>query len=153
MELKNIRVAHSDGYTIGRFYVNDILLCDSLEDKDRGLTLDMSLQEIQKKKVFGKTAIPIGRYEVIMTYSEKFASRPWARATKGMVPELLDVPGFSGVRIHPFNNADESLGCIGLGSNDKKGWISNSTHYYRRLVDNYIIPALNRGERVIITIK
>ena len=82
MELKNIRVAHSDGYTIGRFYVNDILLCDSLEDKDRGLTLDMSLQEIQKKKVFGKTAIPIGRYEVIMTHSEKFASRPWARATE-----------------------------------------------------------------------
>lgn len=153
MELRNVRVSKNDAYTIGRFYVNGILLCDSLEDKDRGLAVDMPINEIQRRKVYGKTAIPIGRYEVKMTYSEKFSSRVWARPTKGLVPELLNVPGFSGVRIHPFNNADESLGCIGLGTNDKKGWISNSTLYYRRLVDTYVMPAIAKGERVFITIE
>ena len=70
-----------------------------------------------------------------------------------MVPEICGVPGFSGVRIHPMNTAKDSLGCIGIGKNDKKGWISQSTAYYRNLVDNYIAPAIDRGEKIYITIK
>ncbi len=153
MELKNIRISKNEDYTVGRFYVNDSLFCDSLEDKDRGLVSSMSLAQINKIKVYGQTAIPTGRYEVRMTHSPKFASRSWAKPTKGLVPELIDVPGFSGVRIHPFNTAEESLGCIGLGTNDKKGWISGSTRYYRLLVDKYIVPALKSGEKVYMVIK
>lgn len=153
MELKNIRVSRNESYTVGRFYVNGQCICDSLEDRDRGLVSSMPLAQINEIKVYGQTAIPTGRYEVRMTHSPKFATRSWAKSTKGFVPEIINVPGFSGVRIHPFNTAAESLGCIGLGTNDKKGWISKSTYYYKQLVEKYIIPALKSGERVYITIE
>ena len=140
-------------YTVGKFYVEDKRFGESMEDKDRGLDQSMSEAQIAKLKKYGETAIPKGRYEVKMTFSPKFSSRAWAKPTNGLLPEIMDVPGYEGIRIHPLNSAKDSLGCIGIGKNDKKGWISNSTAYYRNLVDNYIVPALDRGERVFITIK
>ena len=88
-----------------------------MEDKDRGLTKDMPMAEIKKRKVYGETAIPAGEYEVRMTYSPKYKRR---------MPQVMDVPGWTGVRMHSMNEAKDSLGCIGMGKNDKPGWISNS---------------------------
>lgn len=153
MELLVERAWPKDTYTVGKFYVNGKRFGESMEDKDRGLLQSMPLSVIMGKKKYGITAIPKGTYEIRMTYSPKFSSRAWAKPTKGLVPEIIDVPGFSGIRIHPLNSAKDSLGCIGVGKNDKKGWISKSTTYYRNLVDNYIVPALDRGERVFITIR
>jgi hypothetical protein len=106
-----------DTYTIGRVFIDDVFFANSMEDKDRGLTKDMPLAEIKKRKVYGETAIPAGKYEVRMTYSPKY---------KRMMPQVMDVPGWTGVRMHSMNEAKDSLGCIGLGKNDKPGWISNS---------------------------
>lgn len=153
MELLEERVWPKETYTIGKFYIDGVRFGESMEDRDRGLLQTMPLSAIRNLKVYGKTAIPKGRYEVKMTCSKKFAGRAWAIPTDGYVPEICDVPGFSGIRIHPLNTAEDSLGCIGIGKNDKKGWISSSTLYYRNLVDNYIIPALRRGEQIFITIK
>lgn len=153
MNLMVERAWPKDDYTVGKFYVNGKRFGESMEDKDRGLLQSMPLSEIRKKKVDGLTAIPKGTYEIKMTWSGKFHDKAWAKPTKGLVPEILDVPGYSGVRIHPLNCAADSLGCIGIGKNDKKGWISSSAAYYRNLVDNYIVPALHAGERVFITIK
>lgn len=153
MELLVERAWPKDTYTIGKFYVDGKRIGESMEDKDRGLLQSMPLSTIKKLKIYGETAIPKGRYEVRMTNSSKFAKKAWALPTKGKVPEICNVPGYSGIRIHPLNCANASLGCIGIGKNDKKGWISQSTAYYRNLVDNYIVPAVNRGERVYITIK
>lgn len=153
MELLVDRAWKNSSYTIGRFFVDGQRLGESMEDTDRGLTQDMPLSTIKKKKVYGETAIPSGRYEIKMTHSKKFCKYPWALPTKGLVPEICNVKGFSGVRIHPLNEAKDSLGCIGIGKNDKKGWISNSTAYYRNLVDNYIIPAIERGEQVFLEIE
>lgn len=153
MELLVDRAWPKSEYTIGKFFVDGKRIGESMEDCDRGLLQTMPLAEIKKLKVYGMTAIPKGRYEIKMTYSSAFASKAWAKPTKGMVPEICNVPGYSGVRIHPLNQASDSLGCIGVGKNDKKGWISQSTAYYRNLVDNYLVPAFNRGERVYITIK
>lgn len=96
MEIKLKRIAKRPKYTIGKLYINDKYVCDTLEDTDRGLNKDMPLNEIKSKKVHGETAIPTGRYQVVWTYSNKF---------KRSLPLLLNVPGFEGIRLHNGNTA------------------------------------------------
>ena len=142
-----------DTYTIGNLYINGVLFSNTLEDKDRGLTSSMTLEEISKKKIYGQTAIPIGTYEVKMTYSNRLHSRVYAKKYDGKLPELINVKGYEGVRIHPFNKAQETLGCLSVGKNNIKGAVTNATAYFYMLVDNYILPAIKRGEKITITIK
>ena len=104
-------------YTIGKFLINGQRFSESMEDPDRGLTQDMPIEEIKKRKVYGETAIPAGVYTVKMTYSPKY---------KRQMPEVLNVPGFSGIRIHSGNTAKDSLGCILLGRNTKVGMVTDS---------------------------
>lgn len=73
------------------------------EDKDRGLTSAMSAADIASKKIYGKTAIPTGRYRVTVTYSNRF---------RRQLPLLHDVPGFSGIRIHSGNDHTHTEGCL-----------------------------------------
>mgnify|MGYP006902868033 FL=1 len=153
MELTVNRKWKENDYTIGKMYVNGIEFSDTLEDKDRGLNDAMSLNEISQRKVYGQTAIPTGTYEVQMTYSSKFANRVWGKKYSGKVPQLLNVKGYSGVRIHPLNTAKDTLGCIGVGKNTSKGMITSSIAYYYKLLDEYILPAIKRKERILITIK
>lgn len=110
-------------YTIGRVYINDTFFCNSMEDCDRGLQQWMSVAEIEAAKVYGKTAIPKGKYIVTMDYSPKY---------KRSMPHVMNVKGFSGIRIHSGNTAKDSLGCILLGKNDKPGWISESRDTCRK---------------------
>ena len=140
-------------YTIGNLYINGVLFSNTLEDKDRGLTSSMTLEEINKKKIYGQTAIPSGTYEVKMTYSNRFHSRAWGKKYGGKVPELINVKGFGGVRIHPFNRASESLGCIAVGKNSAVGMVTNSQAYYFKLLDDYIVPVVKKGEKITLTIK
>lgn len=142
-----------DTYTIGNLYINGVLFSNTLEDKDRGLTSAMTLEEIGKKKIYGQTAIPSGTYEVKMTYSNRFHSRAWGKKYEGKVPELLNVKGFGGVRIHPGNKAADTLGCIFVGKNSAVGMVTNSQAYYFKLLNNYIVPAINKGEKILLTIK
>lgn len=153
VNLKVIRKWPKSTYTVGRFYVGNAFFGNSMEDADRGLKDTMSLAEIQRRKVWGETAIPKGTYVVKLTYSSKFATRAWGKKYNGLVPQIMDVPGFSGIRIHPLNSAADSLGCIGIGTNDKVGWISRATAYYYDLMDNYLMPAHRRGENITITIE
>lgn len=142
-----------DTYTIGNLYINGVLFSNTLEDKDRGLTSSMTLEEISKKKIYGQTAIPSGTYEVVMTYSNRFNSRAWGKKYNGKVPELRNIKGFGGVRIHPGNKAADTLGCILVGKNSIKGMVTNSQAYYYKLLDNYIVPAVKKGEKITLTIK
>ncbi len=153
MELQIVRKYKKDTYTIGGLYVDGKWFSDTLEDKDRGLRDTMLPEEIRSKKVYGETAIPTGRYDVRMTYSVRFASRAWDRKYNGRVPEVVDVKGFAGIRIHPGNSDKDTLGCILVGRNTIKGRITQSTDYYYRLLDNYIVPAIERGEKVTLSIK
>ena len=140
-------------YTVGIMYIDGIRFSETLEDKDRGLKSTMSVSEITSKKIYGQTAIPTGTYNIKMTYSSKFSNRDWGKKYKGQVPQIMDVKGYTGVWIHPFNTAEESLGCIAVGRNLEKGKVLQSTTFYYRLLDHYILPALKRGERVTLTIR
>lgn len=111
------RAWRRETYTVGRVFVDGERFCESMEDKDRGLTQDMTLEEIKRVKVYGETAIPAGVYTVKMTYSPKY---------KRKIPEVLNVPGYSGIRIHSGNTAKDSLGCILLGRNTKVGMVTES---------------------------
>lgn len=142
-----------DTYTIGKCFINGNAFSDTVEDKDRGLVNAMPLDEIKSKKVYSKTAIPTGTYEVKLTYSPKFAKNVWGRKYKGLVPQIMNVPAYEGVRIHPFNTAEESLGCIAVGKNSVKGKVLEATKYYYRLMDDYILPAIKKREKITLTIK
>lgn len=143
MEIKIDRAWKRDGYTISRIYVNGKLFgCNTLEDTDRGLRQDMILEDIKRIKVYGETAIPSGSYECVYTYSTRF---------KKMLPLLLDVPGFDGIRIHSGNSAKDTLGCILVGKNDKKGWISNSRFWTDKLIQSMKV-AWDKKEKVTIEV-
>ena len=94
MEIVVVRFHKKEKYTIGKMYINGTYFCDTLEDTDRGLTQEMNLDIIDKTKVYGKTAIPTGRYRVDLTKSKKFGR---------VLPLLYNVKGFEGIRIHRGN--------------------------------------------------
>ena len=148
------RIAKKETYTIGRLYVDGIYVCDTVEDKDRGLKSHYPLEQIKKAKVYGETAIPMGTYVIDMDkVSPKFSSRSWAKPYGGKIPRLRSVPGFESILIHPGNTADSSLGCILVGINDKVGRVSDSQRTFKRLMDVYLIPAYERGDTITITIQ
>ena len=97
-------------YTIGNLYINGKLFCNTLEDRDRGLKKTDSLSVIKSKKVYGETAIPTGKYGVAMNItSPKYSAVKWYwNLCKGMMPRLLNVPGFEGILIHPGNTPFDS---------------------------------------------
>ena len=140
-------------YTIGILYVNGERFSETCEDCDRGLSQSMPVGVINQKKIYGETAIPTGIYKVVLSVSPRLKNRPYAKKYKGLMPEILDVKGYSGVRIHPFNSAKDSLGCIAPGENKVKGQVINSTKAYYALMDNYIMPAWNAGEEITLEIR
>lgn len=144
LELK--RVAKKPTYTIGKLYIDGKYFCDTLEDKDRGLTQSMTLEQIKKLKVYGETAIPTGTYKINMhTISQKFKNSSWAKEFGGVVPRLEGVPGYEGVLLHPGNSAEQSLGCILVGKNKVVGKVLESQIIWKALMkrlqndDNIII--------------
>jgi hypothetical protein len=151
MKLKVWRKWPKKGYCIGIFYVSGARLSNSLEDEDRGLDQKMPTGKINQLKIKGRTAIPKGTYRVVLSVSPKFSTRAWAKKYKGLVPELLNVKGYSGVRIHPANSASEVEGCIAPGDNTVIGKVTNSTKRYYELMDK-LVPAWEKGEEITIEI-
>ena len=149
MEILLKRIAKKSKYTIGKMYIDGQYICDTLEDADRGLNQNMSLEEIKNKKVYGETAVPTGTYKVDMnTVSPKFKSRTWAKPYGGKLPRLVLVPGYDGVLIHPGNKAEDTLGCILVGENKAVGQVLNSQVTFKK-----IMSILTKGTNITITIK
>lgn len=135
MELTLNRIFLGTVATIGELWVNDSHLCDTLEDRVRP----------EGEKVYGQTAIPEGTYEVKLTYSPRF---------KKILPEILNVPNFSGIRIHCGNSSADSLGCVLVGTWDgkKEDWISDSRKAFDELM-SLLQEATDKKEPITITIK
>ena len=149
MEILVKRIAKKSKYTIGKMYIDGQYICDTLEDADRGLNQNMSLEEIKNKKVYGETAVPTGTYKVDMnTVSPKFKSRTWAKPYGGKLPRLVLVPGYDGVLIHPGNKAEDTLGCILVGENKAVGQGLNSQVTFKK-----IMSILTKGTNITITIE
>ena len=152
MELILERIAKRKTYTIGRIYiqrrVDDEYLagtekeyfCDTLEPTWRDY-------EHGAYKVKGRSAIPEGRYAVVISYSPKF---------KQWLPILLGGPEFNrkwqGIRIHAGNTAADTEGCILVGKNREVGKVLDCRIWLHRLKQK-IVEAKDKGEAVWITIK
>lgn len=153
MKLLLRRIFKGPRYTIGKLFINGVYECDTLEDQDRGLTSQMSLEEIKAKKVYGVTAIPTGTYSINMTtVSPKFKDRTWAKPYKGILPRLENVKGYEGVLIHVGNKAEDTLGCILVGENKVKGQVINSTAAFYELM-TVLLKAKSIGESIELTIE
>lgn len=131
MELKLDRYDKNDKRTISNLYVDDKWECYVLEDPVRPV------------KIKGKTAIPAGRYRIIINMSQRF---------KKLLCLLLGVPNYEGIRIHSGNDADDTEGCLIPGKGRLEDKVFNSKVAVAAL-QNKIQDALNRKEEVWITIK
>ena len=153
MKLKLVRKWKKVGYTIGQLYVDDIFFSNTIEDKDRGLNQNMPKEKILFMKKPGITAIPTGTYEIVLNVqSSKYKkSKTMMQFCQAYMPRLLNVPGYNGVLIHPGNSASDTEGCIIPGKNDKVGWVSNSTNYFKELYNKMKI-ANKKGEKITIEI-
>lgn len=129
MELQVKRTDLTDESTIGEFSVNGQFECYTLEDKVRPV------------KIAGKTAIPPGRYEVIVNFSQRFGR---------LLPLLLNVPGFEGVRIHPGNTDADTEGCILVGDTKKPNFVGDSRPAFERLFEK--LKVASTTEKIFIEI-
>lgn len=142
MELLLVRKRFSENATIGDLFVDGEFNCYILEDKDRGLYRDQPIQKIQSEKIYGKTAIPSGKYEVVNSYSNRF---------KKYLPQLLNVPGFEGIRIHPGNTEKDSLGCLITGTSFTDDMVAESRKAFTALYAK--LKSVEKKEKIFITIK
>ena len=153
MELELKRIAKKENYTIGKLYIDGEYFCDTLEDKDRGLhdrMFDAFILDIKKK---GETAIPIGKYEVLMNVeSPKYKYNRKYEFTQGLLPRLNKVKGFSGILIHIGNYPKDTEGCILVGKNTVKGAVVESTETFKALYSKMRM-ASDLGEKITIEIE
>ena len=135
MKIEVNRIFKASNYTIGELSVNNNYVCDTLEDKVR----------VDGEKVYAETAIPTGTYTLVLSYSNRF---------KKTMPEILNVPNFSGIRIHCGNSSKDTEGCLLIGKWDGKteNWISDSKNSYNKLY-SLLEEAFNKKENITITIK
>lgn len=117
-------------YTPGELSVGGLFQCYTCEDVEREV------------KVMGVTAIPAGRYQVVVTHSPRFQRR---------LPLLLSVPGFSGVRIHTGNTAGDTEGCILVGQRETFSGVGQSRPAFDRLFPQ-LEAALAAGDDIWLEI-
>lgn len=143
MNIRLIRKFFSEESTIGELYVNDVFQGHILEDKDRGLGASMTLEEIRNLKIHGRTCIPYGTYEIVVSYSNRF---------KKYLPLLINVPGYLGIRIHPGNKAIHTEGCLlpGEYSPNVPNMVTRSLITFDALFK--LIKSVEKKEKITITI-
>ena len=113
-----LRSDFGDNFTLGTFCFAGKFVGYTCEDKDRHL-------EAGGMKVPGETAIPRGYYRLTVSMGQRFGK---------LMPEIKDVPGFSGVRIHGGNSAVDSLGCPLLGAIKTTNGVKDCREVNKRLI-------------------
>lgn len=133
MNLELYRKSGTIDFTAGSLLINGRFFCYTLEDQERS------------SKLWGKTAIPRGKYQVVMTYSNRF---------RKMLPLLMNVPGYEGIRIHAGNSAADTEGCILVGDDNDvlfDAWLANSKKAMDRLMS--LLTAAAKQEKIWIEVK
>ena len=133
MHIRVMREPSINDTTLGSLFIDDHWQCHTLEDviRPRG------------EKVRSKTAIPPGCYRIILTMSNRF---------KKIMPEVLNVPMFTGIRIHSGNTAKDTAGCLLVGQTRsvETRSIGRSRFAYTALMLK-LRAALDAGDTIDIT--
>ena len=142
-------------YTIGELFVQEestlsktTKVCDTLEDTFRLLpkvcpNTPKGISCGCKEKVHGKTCIPYGTYTVRLSYSNRF---------RRILPEVLNVPHFLGIRLHSGNSSKDTEGCILVGTKSKGDWVTASRVAFNKLY-KLLQTAEKNKEEITITIR
>lgn len=112
MKLTLVRGKSTEHSTPGVLSVDDVFEAYSLEDVQHDV------------KIKDQTAIPAGTYDVIINMSNRF---------KRLLPLLLNVPNFEGIRIHPGNTDADTSGCILVGDSHAVDFVGSSRVAFERL--------------------
>lgn len=122
INLRLERLFFKEKYTVGRLYVDGKFFCDTFEDTNRDTDKDGTVEE----KIPGETAIPYGRYRVIIKRSPKF---------RRDLPRILNVNDFTDILIHSGNSVGDTSGCILVGENKIKGYLVRSRYWEAKLTE------------------
>lgn len=157
MEVLVYRKYPRDEYVVGRIFIDGVLQGNTLEDTDRGLSDAMDERTIRNRKVYGKTAIPRGRYTIDMdTVSPKFSKKKfYMDVCQGKLPRIKNVKGFEGILLHVADGpkgADLLEGCIGVGWNRVKGQLCEGKDVFTKIY-RLMKEAHDRGETIYITVE
>lgn len=125
MKLMLKRTIFTDRSTIGTLYIDGNFFCYTLEDVVRPV------------KIKKETAIPAGNYRLEVTYSPKY-KRPMI--------EVMDIPGFKGIRIHSGNTRKDTEGCILLGKYKGKNKIITSKEAIKQF-ERYVFPVVALSDK------
>ena len=112
MKITVIRTHGTKGFTHGQLHIDGVYFCDTMEDQERDIKID------------GETAIPCGQYKVIINMSARF---------NRLMPLLLNVPNYTGVRIHSGNTSANTDGCLLVGKPYKNDFITASKETFAAL--------------------
>jgi len=129
MKLKLIRRVYNEHETIGELFIDGVFECYTLEDVVRP----------EGEKIYGETAIGYGQYDIEISWSPRF---------RRMLPLLLDVPNFKGIRIHPGNYHQDTEGCILVGTSKGKNAIWRSRRAF-----NSLFKKLDKADSITISIE
>lgn len=132
MKLVLARESTVNERTFGKLSVDGVYECETLEDAVR----------FSGEKIFGHTAIPFGEYVVIINHSRRF---------NRLLPLLLSVPNFEGIRIHPGNSISDTEGCILVGTARVGDTVVNSRVAFNKLFDK-MQDAIESGDSISIEI-
>ncbi len=138
MKLTLRRSRTNDTCTIGSLFVDGTFQCNVLEDPIR----EIKGVPVSVWKIPGKTAIPTGVYQIQITQSQRF---------KRLLPELLSVPGFTGIRIHPGNTDADTEGCLLPGTWNGGNRVDNSAKAFAELIQK-LNEAVQKNEAIWIEI-
>ncbi len=131
IELTLARHEFTQTATLGALYNGRTYLCNILEDA------------IRRQKVYGQTAIPNGRYRVDFTWSGRFNRQ---------LPLLVNVPLFSGIRIHSGNTHEDTDGCPLVGYDKLRNGDNITIYRSREAMEKLILPLFSDGEEVWLSI-
>jgi len=151
MRLRLVREPSSATSTLSVLFLDGHYYAFMLEDVLR----ERAGVPVSVWKVTGKTAIPAGLYQVVISRSERFSREASARAGAAVdveTPELVHVSGFSGIRIHPGNTAVDTEGCLLPGFERQADRVLKSRPAYVQLLER-LRAAERRGEANWIAIE
>jgi len=144
MELRLNRYGNTSSSSGGALSINGQFFCHTCEDAPH------------PEKIPRETRIPEGHYEIKLRdeggMNEEYKNKHSFH--RGML-HLQFVPGFQWVYIHPGNNAGQTEGCIlvGFTANSCNGFSLGRSEMAYTTLYKQILSAIDRGERVHITIE
>lgn len=128
MVLRLDRIHKLSDCTIGKLFIDNVFECYTLEDVVRAV------------KIPNETAIPAGAYDVVIDDSPKY---------KRLMPHILDVPNFIGIRIHSGNTDKDTSGCILVGDTLD---LPNQRILNSRIAFNRLFRKLQAADKIMIWI-